>query len=255
MFVSATCKSLVAAVVVVFLLAAEQRASAALGTLAFQEPGGWSVGDANSTHQAWDSFSGTAGAAPDLSYEVFPTGLTMPTAGVLSPGFRTGSQNYYSFSGNYGVELDIFNHGGATGTSGGLGGGTYVTVQAASTIGAGAGTIIDSLELVKQDGTSLLGGSNGEALAEAELFRGIVPTIMGDQDYQQYAWRFFLPDWTGDFRVQWDQTIHSSLDAVRVDSFVTDQPFSVVPEPASAALMGVVMVGLAMRRQRRRVAR
>lgn len=43
------------------------------------EPGGWSVGDALSTHQIWDAKTSASGNLPDQGYDVAGASLSSPT--------------------------------------------------------------------------------------------------------------------------------------------------------------------------------
>jgi hypothetical protein len=66
---------------------------------------------------------------------------------------------------------------------------------------------------------------------------------------ETYIWEFFLPNYTGDFRVQWDQLAHSSFDQLRVDSMIAESAFEItpIPEPATALLLPFAMFAVRRR--------
>ncbi len=240
----------------------------------FYGPAGWNVGDLNSTYQEWDAKLTGTGNLPDHGYQTNPAGLTDPTHGVKSPGFRTGSSNFYSFSGDYGATADIYNHGGFA-----SGYGTHVIVQTGSTVnhdsdawaasaselvsGHGMGNYWESLVLVDLNDIPITGGDNASALQISEIsYLQGVTTSMGPVDYQELIYEFWLPGYTGDFRVDWDQVAHGTIDTLRVDSMIameangnTPFPLTPVPEPATLGLLVsgllVVVSGLTARRRRR----
>ena len=249
----------------------------------FYEPAGWPVGVADSTYQQWDSKAATTGNLPDRGYQVDPAGLTAPTHDVKPPGFRTGSSNFYSFSGDYVATADVYNHGGASG-SGGYGPtyGTHVIVQTGSAVnhdpatwasdttelvaGHGVGNYWESLELVDAvTGASIPSGDNASTLQIAELsYQEEVGTSFGPVDYQELIYEFWLPGYTGDFRVDWDQAVHGAIDTLRVDSMIALEapgggtPFGLtrVPEPATIGLLSSGLLAFAgawvIRRRRAR---
>jgi hypothetical protein len=217
----------------------------------FIEPAGWSVGDSGSTSQTWDALFVTTGNLPDAGfYTVNPAIATQPTLNVSAPGFTTGSQNFYSFTGDYPVFANIYNHG--TGGSDG----THVIVQTAATLGGLGDTVLaDTLEIVDSNGNPLTGGANAAALVDGgQIFLGTVNSSFGVSTLQVLIWEFFLPGHTGDFQVKWTEQAHSSLDQVRIDSMIAPSAFApsfaAVPEPASLTLVGACMLGLALKRSR-----
>jgi hypothetical protein len=166
---------------------------------------------------------------------------------VSSPGFRVSSGNFYSFSGNYPVSANIYNHG--------AGAGTHVIVQTAATLGGTGQTVLPgTLQIVDLGGSPLTGGANSAAVVNGdEIFNGSVSSSMGEVTLAVQIWEFFLPGFAGDFRVQFTEEIHSSFDQLRVDSMISSTAFapSFVPEPTSLALAGLCAFGLALSRKRR----
>lgn len=201
----------------------------------FVGPSGWSVGDAGSTYQEWDAKTAGAGATPDVGYDVAGASLTGSTHSVKAPGFGpTSTSNYYAFGGDFGATADIYNHGGA--------GGTHVIVQVGTSLNGTTGVYADSLKLTDLSGVTLTGGANGDALQVDEIFFGTnIPSSFGPVSYQELIYEFYLPGYTDDFRVDWDQVVHATIDTLRVDSKTTPQAYGItnVPEPASLALIGL----------------
>jgi hypothetical protein len=215
----------------------------------FVQPAGWNVGDSDSTYQAWDTLTATTGNLPTAGYITNPSIATNPTLNVSSPGFRTGSGNFYSFSGDYGIHADIPNHnvGGTLGT--------HVIVQTAATTNNLVSVVAGSMKIVDTSGAALVGGSNGQALVSAAaLAAGRVNSHMGSVGYGVQLWEFYLPNYSGDFRVRWTEVDASSFDQLRVDTFLspnalpaTPFTFQVIPEPTALALVLSGLVGLVAR--------
>lgn len=215
----------------------------------FLAPGEWNVGDIGSTNQEWDQMFAPSGNSPDISHVTNPAGLTTPTLSATSPGFPTGSFNFYGLA-NYGGVADIPNHTGY-----GSSYGTHVIVQTSATINdepslGGPGSVLhDTLEIVDASGSAISGGDNLSALRQESIWMGVVGSSMGAVTLETYIWEFFLPNYTGDFRVQWDQLAHSSFDQLRVDSMIAESVFEItpIPEPATALLLPFAMFAVRRR--------
>jgi hypothetical protein len=254
-------KSVLALIALVMALAGPQFqavASPYIGTGEyFVDPDGWNVGDTGSTFQAWDTFAPKFGApsatlparSPDAGLTTNPVLGTGPTVtGSGSPGtfiFVTGTNNIYSPIGNYTLNANIPNH-----NSGG-GNGTHVIVQATASVGdPPVGVVPNTLNIVDLSNNPITGGANSSALVNGGLIAaGIVDSTMGPVQLEVRIWEFFLPNYTGDFRATWTQGIHSTLDQLRVDSFITVNAlaptaytFQQIPEPSS---MAIGLLGLA----------
>ena len=219
--------------VIGMLLAIGGQAQAFMSDLGIEtsllEPAGWNVGDAGSTHQVWDNKAAAMLNVPDRTYNTAGATLTAPTHSVKYPGFRSSTGNYYSFGGgefggDFGATADIYNHGGpATGM------GTHVIVQVGATLnpeavsfpGHGTGVYLNSMKLTDLSGSALAGGANGDKLSVAEIsYYEEVLTSFGNVEYQELIFEFWLPGYTGNFRVDWDAKVHSTLDTLRVDSMM-----------------------------------
>lgn len=254
---------LIAALAVAVCLSAQAAAyTTSLGAdNRFVEPAGWSVGDVGSTYQQWDHKTTGSGNTPDVGLTVDPSGLTTPTHSVKAPGAWTGSDNFYSFAGDHGATADIYNHGGGSG-SGSYAAtfGTHVIVQTGSSVNGdtGIGNRTATMQITDLAGDAITGGDNASALRIDQVsFQPGVSTFFGPVDYQEFIYEFYLPGYTGDFRVDWVQSIHSTIDTLRVDSMIVEPttegstPFetTAVPEPATLGL--VSLGGLVLLRRRR----
>lgn len=220
----------------------------------FLTPGSWGVGDGNTTYQEWDTFGGGAPYAPDAGLSVNPTVTTSPSVSVVSPGFVAGSGNFYAFSGDYGFTADIYNHGGSSGVGGlPVGSGTHVIVQTSATLNdSNEGVLTNTLEIVDLLGNAVAGGDNASALRHDVIFEGVVNSSFGPVTQREEIWEFFLPGYVDDFRVRADVVAHSSFDQLRVDTAIAQTAFAttIIPEPASLALLAVGGA-LALARRRR----
>ncbi len=196
----------------------------ALAAFNFQEPTDWAVGDPGSTYQNWQAsliapFAGTNSPANDLNAN--PTIATPPNMGVQTPGFVPSSGGYYSYSGDYWISANIYNHGGANPlyTSGYS---TRVIVQTSATTNpeVDISVFTDMIELVKLDGTSLTGGTNAELVGVTQLFLQEAETPFGLANLEELRFEFLLPAYSSDFRVRLQASIHSSFQELRVDTLL-----------------------------------
>ncbi len=197
----------------------------------FVEPAGWSVGDEGSTHQIWDQMYQPSGNTPDLAYVVNPAGIDVPTLNVNPPGFASGSGNFYSFGGNYSVFAELFNH------TYGPSYGTHVIVQTSATMnpdegsGGPASVFPDTIEIVRPNGDPIPGGGNANMLRSEVIWQRLAGSGFGEVTLEEMIFEFYLPEYTGDYRVQWGEIVHSSFDSLRVDSMATETAFPITPLP------------------------
>ena len=216
----------------------------------FVEPGGWTVGDVNSTYQVWDDLVAATGNTPDAGYSSNPAISSLPTLGA-TPGYVTGSGNFYRWDTDYTIDADIFNH-----NTGGTDG-THVIVQTTATTNESVSVLGGTMEIVELGGSPITGGANGDAFVDAGVVAaGTVNTTMGPQNVEVLIWEFFLPGYTGDFQVQWLESIHTSFDQLRIDSMITPAgfaptqfAFTQIPEPGAVALVLLGLVGVASHRR------
>ncbi len=239
-----------AAVLTVLVMSSQCLATAS----SFVDPGGWSVGDLNTTYQEWDLFVSPTGNLPDVGHTVSPAISSDPTIDALAPGFNSGSGNFYSFAGDYGFMTEIYNHGGRSGVGGlPFGSGTHVIVQTSATLNGNTGVYANTLELVDAVGDPIVGGANANALRHDVIFEGIVSSTFGDVYQREEIWEFYLPGFVDDFRVQADVIVHSSFDQLRVDTAISGEAYPttsvVIPEPSSILAPGSLGVLSAFRRK------
>lgn len=250
-----TMKNNTASLIGVSLLLAANAHAGYVANPSFADPDHWSVGSADSTYQEWDDLPNST---PDIGSSANPSISSSSTIAPVSPGFGTSSGNFYSFSGDYGFESTIYNHGGSSGSgSYGASMGTHVIIQTASSQNEGTGVYPSSIELYdpSNPGTTLTGGDNASAIGHSVIFQGVVSSSQGDVNYREDIWEFYLPGYTGDILIGGDIKIHASFDRFRVDTMITDSAFSptAVPEPATyAAALGVITLGVVLRRRQRR---
>ena len=203
----------------------------------FVDPNSWDIGDSDSTYQEWDVLVGTANNRPDLGHVSNPASLPDPNLRVYPPGFVSSSANFYSFNGDYSISVDIYNHGGSSGAGAPAGYGTHVIIQTAATVnrdpndGGPASVLVDSVEITDFNDAPVSGGSPAEALRVNEIWRGVVPSSWGDVTQQELIWEFFLPDYTGDFRVRMDNIVHSMFKQIRIDSRLATKAYAITPAP------------------------
>lgn len=212
----------------------------------FLSPGEWTPGDTGSTYQEWDFLSASFGNTPDVGRLTDGTALPDPTNGVVPPGFSTSSGNYYFFGGPYGVVTDVPNYGS--------GAGTHVIVQISASAnpdpnaGGPASVFIDTLQIEDDLGNVLSGGANADALQETLTGTRPGGGPLGPVTFENWIWEFYLPGYTGDIQITSTSIVHSSFDAIRVDTLITDAALPItIPEPATLILLS--MTGLLLRRR------
>jgi hypothetical protein len=235
----------------------------------FVEPGLWTVGAADSTYQEWDNLGNSGGnpgtaRAPDTTN---PRGPSSSGSSYFSPGSPTiaahtpifgpstgfaygmvssSTHNFYALDtgsagtppSHTGGRATIFNYG-----TGDPGEGTYVKVQSGLTLNDGVGFMPGTFRLVDNTtGLTIPGGATANAVVtQLNLYTGLTvnPPDAASQtvDYEELLHEFFLPNYFGNFRVEWDQEWSTSLDVLRVDTFIGPAPLEAIspaPEPASA---------------------
>lgn len=202
----------------------------------FYEPAGWNVGDAGSTYQLWHEFPDVDNAPvePDAGGWI---GSPTPTLTIAPPAYMPGPGRTYSVAAPYGVTAAISNPDPA-----GAGLGTHVVVQIAASVNPDFGTYLPgTLNILDAGGNVILdGGEAADALRATDHGLRQVISAFGPVDFQESILEFFLPGYTGDFRVAWTHSVHSGIEAVRIDSYHAAEAVALinVPEPASLALLG-----------------
>jgi hypothetical protein len=192
-------------------------------TVHFDEPTLWNVGDFNTTSQLWKS--GDTSASPihaNLTHTANP-GQPAPT---LTPAgaFVASSGGYYSFSSNYTATAAID-------APASMGPGTYVLVQTAATLNPDGGSVLkDAIKILDDQGNTL---ATSAAANVQQTFHDPNFPLFGGVEYEELLWSVFLPGYTGDFDVKLEMMVHSSLQALRVDSFTP------VPEPSTFVLLAL----------------
>jgi hypothetical protein len=220
-----------------------------LGSLAcgaafnFQEPTDWTVGAPGSTFNNWE-------AAPDstnyLPAKKFSVSNTTPSLSTVSPaitgvsnlnvlpyGLVGGSGGYYAFNElvegeGYGIFANIYNHGGSTGvgTPYSSGYGTRVIFQTAATTNTSLNFSIfqDSVEFLNLDNSPFPVTRSPQLIGVTEIFRqGGVETPFGLAEQQELLFEYYLPEYSGDFRVRFRAAMHSSFQEFRVDTLLVEE--------------------------------
>lgn len=209
-----------------------------------------SLTDPLTTSQLWYNLGSSNSAGVPDSYTL--TGLAASTLVPTSPGYRTGSGNFYSFMGNYSATATVYNYGGADGSA--VTGGTYVTLQTAASINPDFEYNVGLLALGSTETPTITFTTTGGTVLTAQLldfevsFSGTdVPSLVGEVDWQELTWTFYLPDWTGDFKATFDIPVHVMFSAVQIDTAIVT---AAVPEPASLAILAGSLGAMLLRRRK-----
>jgi hypothetical protein len=181
------------------------------------DPPSWAIGDPLTTYQEWNFFT-NASTAPDV-------GLSNPNGSpsfTQTGGFITGGGNVYSFSGDYAATVVVPNFDLGAGYE------TLIIFQIEKSLGPNEETIADPTI----DG---MGANTVET-----LFQGVVDGFVGPATLGVYKHTFVLAGNDASYTIQIPASIHSSLQAIRVDTQAV-----VVPEASSLVLLGAagLMIG------------
>ncbi len=239
----------------------------------------WTVGDAGTAKQEWTDLFNQRVVPPsgnptianvDLSGGFIhdgSTAMTTPQLVAQSPGYITGSGNLYSFTGDYGAKLNVSNYGGATGSQPG---GTLVILQTSGGLNPdvrplyNVGAPTDAypnynplgIVFTRQDGSPL--PQPAEILNFGINFANkSVTSSFGLIAWQELLWAAWLPEWSGDFQVNFSISIHSAFSSARVDTAIGTMNGSasfnnfLIPEPKSLLLIAIGITGLLCWRLRR----
>jgi hypothetical protein len=254
----------------------------------FVEPTHWSVGDDKSTYQEWD-YLGNSGDDPSVARgpdATNPRGLSFSGSSYFNPGSPTlaaqgpvfgpatgysygmvssSSHNLYALETGApgpppanvytGITADVFNYG-----TGDPGEGTHVIVQTGISLNASVGVVPGTLQLVDiGTGMAISGGEASSAkITQTNLYTNLLVEPPGADsqivDYEEAVYEFFLPNYFGDFQLQFNQEWSTSLDALRIDTLIgpsfAETPG--VPEPGTGVALLVALGSFCLVRQRRR---
>jgi hypothetical protein len=98
--------------------------------------------------------------------------------------------------------------------------------------GHGVGVFWDTLKLVNLDGIPIPGGDNLSALQITEVYYdNETESSWATVAYLELIFEFWLPDYTEDFQVNWDQCLHATIDTLRVDTMISDQAYPITQPP------------------------
>lgn len=215
----------------------------ATATYNFYDPNGWNIGAGGSTYQQWDVFTANTGNTPDVgANNTYGTA----TADVKSPGFATGSGNFYSFSADFGAIVNVPST--VVPTPPAPPHGTHIIVQLNMGLNEGVNILPGSMTVTGATQTATL--LRDDVLFEGDVY---VPAMGFDVTFQERILEFWLPE-TGDFTIDWDQKVHAPINEIRVDSMVNYPaafdiiPVEFIPEPATIAILG--LGGILLRRRK-----
>jgi hypothetical protein len=174
----------------------------------------WSVGDTLTTYQQWDFFTRIS-TAPDVGMFNSNGGPSLTQSG----GFVTGGGNIYSFSGDYSATVIVPNYGLGTGYK------TTVIFQIEKSLGPNEPNITAPT-------------INGVVASSTEtLFEGVIDGFIGPATLGVYKRTYVFNGNAPSYTIQIPASIHSSLQAVRVDTQTV-----AIPEASTGLLVGGCMI-------------